>query len=574
MIIKTLYFQILIIVLLIFFSLKSSPQNKASQYKYRIQFTDKINSPYSISNPSQFLSPKAILRRNKQNISIRENDIPINPFYFDSISKTGVRIINKSKWLNYITIDKADSIQLKKIKTFPFVSKVEMVYKSLDKNNYKKLSADKAPKPYLSNINSKLNYKNKSNKGDVYKYGYSYDQVNMLECDSLHSMGYRGRDITIAVLDAGFLMVDSLAIFDTIRENGRILGTKDFVNIGGNVYNVGSHGMMVLSTMAGNIPDLLIGTAPDANYWLLRTEDGNSEYIIEEDNWVSAAEFADSVGVDIINSSLGYDRFMDSSEDHSYSDLNGKTARISIAASIAAEKGIIVVNSAGNEGQDQSWGYHISVPADADSIITVGAVDIYGRYVSFSSRGPSYDGRLKPEVAAMGSGVAVSNLNGDFQAAYGTSFSSPLIAGLAACLWQSNPEKSNMKVINSIFKSCNHYSYPDIYTGYGIPNAYKAYLILSEKDKSNFEFNNSVSISSYPYSNDVSVTFILSENSDINAEIIDITGKLVYKSVSFKKPMGYNYITLIKYKELSKGIYFIKIYANNNVYIKKLLKLG
>ena len=538
-----------------------------NNYIWRVQLTDKKNSKYSLNNPSEFLSSKAIHRRLIQNIKIDYDDLPINQSYIDSISQTGIRIINKSKWLNSVIIDNVDSISLSKIKALPFVSKVETVYKYSLKNN-SDIKLDYALNK--ENITSGLSYL----KSDFYKYGYSFDQVHMIECDSLHKMGFRGKGITIALLDAGFSLVDKLPIFDSIRLNNRIIGTKDFVNIYGNVYEQDSHGMKVLSTLAGNIPNVYLGTAPDANYWLFRTEDSNSEFIIEEDNWVSATEYADSVGVDIINSSLGYSIFEDSTENVNIKDLNGKTARISIAATIAAKKGIIVVCSAGNQGTDASWNYLITVPADADSILTVGAVDINKHHADLSSRGPTYDGRLKPDVVALGYGTAVASLSGDIESGNGTSFSSPIVAGMVACLWQSKPSMSNMKIIDAIQKSCNHFTKPDIFTGYGIPNAIKACSLLSEiPPQTPIDFVNSISVSPNPFSNEINITMIQSQYSDIRFDIFDIKGIIVYSHLIEIKNNGYRFVKLNTFENLPNGIYFLKILTKEKKYFNKLIKI-
>jgi serine protease AprX len=552
------------------------------QNKYRVQFTDKKNSPYSLSNSTEYLSAKAIQRRQKQNIRIEQNDLPVNPWYIDSIIEAGARLLNKSKWLNYITITDADSISLSKIRSFPFVSNAELIYKAPIKDYLQPAFYEKQLDYYVKAENIRTDiprlisdfFNLKSHKSSLksgfYDYGYSFGQVHMIACDSLHNMGFRGQGMTIALMDAGFSFVDKLPVFDSLRINNRILGTKDFVDINGNVYEKDHHGMTVLSTMAGNIPDIYIGTAPEADYWLLRTEDANSEYIIEEDNWVSAAEYADSVGVDVINSSLGYSTFYDISENHSYNDLDGRTARISKAAALAARKGIIVVSSAGNEGTSQSWGYHITVPADADSILSVGAVDMNGRYADFSSRGPTYDGRLKPDVAALGYGTALATVSGNIEPGNGTSFSSPIIAGMSACLWQSKPSMSNMKIISAIQKSCNHYYTPDIYTGYGIPNAVKAHSILSYPNSQ----PPSITVAPNPFTDEIYITLVPSTDSDIKIQITDIAGKIIFSNSSRNKNEGYRFFSINNIHHLSSGVYFLKVITPGKIYINKLIKIG
>ena len=259
----------------------------------------------------------------------------------------------------------------------------------------------------------------------------------MLKGDILHNRDLKGKGKLIAILDAGFSRVDEMIAFEELFAENRILGTKDFVQRNNNVFDEHTHGMMVLSTMGAENKGQIIGTSPEASFWLLRTEDVDSENLIEEYNWLCAAEFADSVGADIINSSLGYTTFDDAGQNHTYTDMDGRTAPVSIAATIAAQKGMIVVNSAGNSGSG-SW-HFIGAPADADSILSVGAVDENADFAWFSSYGPSFDGRVKPTVVAQGRNTIVATSNNGTLTGNGTSFSSPIVAGLSACLWEAHP---------------------------------------------------------------------------------------------------------------------------------------
>ncbi len=577
-------FKILILFIIHYSLIINNSVYSQYRYKYRIQLKDKKNSQYNITKPSDFLSDKSIKRRLTHKINLDEIDLPVNPLYLDSIRKTGVRVLNNSRWFNYVTIDtiNIDSAILKKIKEFSFVSYIETIAKIpvTNKSSTIKLIPEKKFNLELNNLYSsnniyRGNYRTMQSNtfisDDFYKYGNSYEQVNMIACNYLHNLGYKGKGLSIAVLDGGFIGVDKLPVFDSLRINNRIKGTKDFVFPGGSVYTAANHGMYVLSILAGNIPAIYLGTAPDADFWLLRTEDVKSENIIEEDNWVSAAEFADSVGVDLINSSLGYTRFDDASKNHIYQDLNGKTARISKAATMAAKKGILVVSSAGNEGADASW-VHISVPADADSILAVGAVNNEGKYAAFSSQGPAYDNRIKPDVAALGLGSAFATNTGDISFGNGTSFSAPVIAGMAACLWQTKPDVSNMKIIDVIKKSSNHYNIPDAYTGYGIPNAAAAYNILNGKSLYH-ESLKSIIVSPNPFSNKVSIIIISPDTNDVNLELFDVTGKKVYSKGNIKKNNEYKYLLIDNVEELPNGIYLLIIYANGKISSGKLMKI-
>ena len=403
----------------------------AQKYKYRVSFTDKSNSVYSTINPSAFLSQKAITRRINQGINITQEDLPVNKSYLDSLITKGVLVYNSSKWFNSCVIGVNDTNLMPAITALPFVSSVVKVvaFNNKKKKNTKPSDASvvKSSKVFFNPditpnfiLGNKQQYKYDKTKqsGRNINYGVSLTQIDMMNGTFLHNQGYMGNGMTVAILDGGFWGVNLLNAFDSLWANGQILGTRDFVEPGGNVFDQATHGMMVLSEMGAYLPGELVGTAPKANFWLIRTEDVNSENLIEEDNWAAGAEFADSLGADIISSSLGYTTFDDTLMNHKYQDLDGKTARVSIAATTAARKGILVVNSAGNSGSSP-WRY-VGTPGDADSIITVGAVDAQGAYALFSSQGPTSDGRIKPTVSAMGQGAIVA-INGGTSPGNGTS---------------------------------------------------------------------------------------------------------------------------------------------------------
>lgn len=436
--------------------------------KYWIQFTDKNFSGYSIESPLEFLSQKAIDRRLKHSVTLSDNDLPVSSFYIDSLAKLGLIILNSSKWFNAVTVYTTNTELIDTIHRLGFVANRQKVLKI--KSRYSK--------PY-SKFPKSLNpvFHSKSKTSDFYQYGVSGNQVKMMKGEFLHNKGYRGNGIQIAVIDAGFENANNLTAFTSLFQSGRILGTRDFVSGGLSVYEDHQHGTNVLSIIGGNIPDRLIGTAPEASYWLLRSEDDLSEYLIEEDNWVSAAEYADSAGVDIINTSLGYTVFDDPRMNHTYQDMDGKTTRISIAAGIAASKGMLLIISAGNEG-NKTWRY-ISAPADSDSVLAIGSVNSSGVYSAFSSRGPTSDGRIKPDITAQGQSVVLQTASGLVVTGNGTSFSAPLVAGLAACLWQAFPDAKVWDLKNAIIESSSQFNNPDNFKGYGIPDFEKAYKILS-----------------------------------------------------------------------------------------------
>ena len=546
--------------------------------RFRVNFTDKNNSIYSINNPSAFLSTRAIARRTAQGISIKANDLPVNAWYVDSLRHKGAVVLTVSKWFNCATIQTLDTNVMNAIKALPFVSTVDTLAEVQLKKNVK---TDKKGNvatgtqsisdiqgfdfynTVLSNVDNELT-------SGYYNYGLATTQVEMIKTDYLHNQGFRGQNVVIAVLDAGFYKVDSIHAFDSLWQNNQILGTKDFVEPGGNVFTKSTHGMMVLSIMGGNLPGNLVGTAPKASYWLLRSEDANTEYLIEEDNWVSAAEFADSVGADVINSSLGYTVFDKSSMDHTYQDMNGDITRATRGADYAASKGIIVVNSAGNSGNN-SWHY-IGAPADADSIITVGAVDDSCHVSSFSSRGPSYDGRIKPTVCAMGEGTFVATTGGTVSSGNGTSFSSPVMAGSVACLFQANPNRSNMDIINAVIASSSHYLSPNSDFGYGIPNLMIAHMLLQGLSVENIDVQNSCNVFPNPFSNELNVVFYSQDTLEYSIEIFDLRGRMVYDQEGMKRTQGLNSVTLTDLHKLSNGCYLLKIKSGTLTHTTKIFK--
>jgi len=562
---KKLFLNLLVIFIC---SVVSSAQTAPT--KYWIKFKDKNNSPYSISIPAAFLSSKSIERRIKQGITIQENDLPVNSWYIDSVQNTGAKVLTKSKWFNAVTISTTDTSVINKIMKFPFVVNVEKVTKYKKKNIEKDIDID------FSENNAKKNEEKKDQKdlstSQEYHYGKGKNQIEMLGGIYMHNHGYRGEGMTIAVIDGGFYKVDKLSIFDSLWINKQILGYKDFVSPNGNVFNEATHGMSVLSTMGGNLPGQLVGTAPKANYWLLRSEDTNSEFPVEEDNWVAAAEFADSVGVDVINSSLGYTEFDNGYLSHTYADMNGNTCRVTIGADLAVSKGMIVVNSAGNSGND-NWKY-IGAPADGDSVLTIGAVDPTGDYAAFSSIGPSHDGRVKPDVVAQGLNTYVVSSNGSVYTSNGTSFSSPVMAGMVACLWQANPNKKNTEILDAIRKSASQYNEPDIYLGYGIPNFPVANKILSEFNTCCKPSENSFNLFPNPFTNDLIVVLNVMNNDKANIELIDIKGKLVFSQENFILHKGCNYIILDTLNKISKGSYIVRIrtFVNGNSFSHKVIK--
>ncbi len=498
-----------------------------AQDRLVIFFKDKNNSTFSLSNPSQFLSQRAIDRRLRQNIAIDSSDLPVNTGYVQALANAGANVLNVSKWFNAAIVEIGSASVLNAIMALPFVQSSVDVGRPGPGGHVDKFQIESP----LQRSKSPSIAKNNN-----LSYGYAAGQIQQLNLAPLHLSGHRGQGICIAVLDAGFLDLPQMSCFDSLRLSNRIDATWDFVDREPDVYDDHYHGSAVLSCMASHVPDSLIGTAPGANYILLRSEDAGTEYIIEEYNWCIAAEFADSAGADIINSSLGYTTFDDPSQDHTYSDMDGDTNPSTIAADWAAAKGIVVVNSAGNSG-NSNWNY-IGAPADADSILSIGAVDNNGFYASFSSNGPSFDGRVKPDVAACGSGTWLYSPYSNNQPVQGngTSFSSPLLAGAVACLWQAQPLVNGQDLIEAVRASAHQNLNPDTLLGHGIPDFSFAGQLLGVQFPANPE---NAQLLVYPNpSVGTSIRFVIQPQSGQTVEwrIFDICGRQIQSGSARTQP--------------------------------------
>jgi serine protease AprX len=525
--------------------------------KYYIQFTDKNDSPYSIDNPGEYMTQRAIDRRNRQGIEITENDIPVNQTYLLGVESIGVQLLNPTKWLNGVTVYTEDTLLIAQIETLPYVSGSMKI--SYNSTSYKSKFPDNS---------SEITSSNYTKSTSTLDYGASYGQIDQINGISLHEKGYLGEGMLIAVLDAGFSGVIEHPVFEHLWSNNMIHGTKDFVYKDGNVYEGSQHGKSVLSCMAANLSGEMIGTSPQAEYWLLRSEqDPGGENIVEEFNWVSAAEFADSVGADIVNSSLSYFTFDSTSSiwDHKYEDLDGNTAIATIGADIAASKGMIICNSAGNSGS------YVGAPADGDSVLTVGAVDGNGIRSGFSSHGPTIDDRIKPNVMAWGSNTTIARGIIEISYGSGTSFSSPVMAGMVACLWQSHPNMTAIEVQQSIMESGNKAADPDTLMGWGIPNFKGADSILTSI-RPPLDVGRLVSVGPNPFIDFLMLNLNTDSAESINIEIFSITGSLLYKEEieivnnikNIKLTNGINTLTA--------GTYFIKVGIAEKSEVIKIVK--
>lgn len=541
--------KIILVALILSFILASLASAQSAGF-YRVSFSDKNNSPFSISSPQDFLSARAIARRTQQGIAITAADLPVNPAYLTAVSNTGATIINTSKWFNSAVVSISMPAQYTQINALSFVDTLEY----LAPQAIKSAGTDKFE---MEMIPRAIPIPESGENITAIDYGYGMNQATMINVDYLHDLGYQGQGMHIAVIDAGFNGVDISPIFDSVWNSGRLLGYRDFAVPGGNVFSAHSHGTMVFSIMVGNIPGQLVGTAPLASYWLLRSEIGSSEYLVEEDHWVAAAEFADSAGVDIINSSLGYTEFYDMSQNHTYEDMDGNTTRITRGADFAASRGILVVNSAGNSG-GSAWNY-IGAPADGDSVFSIGAVDAFGNYASFSSQGPTWDGRIKPDVSAQGQGTAYGDPWGSVSIGNGTSFSSPVMAGAAACLWQAFPAFTNVQMMDAIRQSAHLYANPDSLLGYGIPDFAAAATILGGIQS--FSRGDHPEMWLWQEGRDQLFVRLNGIRGSAQLSLLDLQGRiLLQENLSVQTA---DFETSISLSGLSEGVYLLRILSDN-----------
>ena len=526
--------------------------NYAQQTDAWVFFKDKPNAATYISNPLTMLSQRALDRRNNQSINLVENDVPVETTYVNQVANSsGITVKASSKWLNALHIQGLKT-NIDLLLNFPFVDKIEFADKTLNKT--------------ISTSEKNKRRSQKTEKTTAVNYGTTEHQTKMLEGHYLHNLGYLGEGKIIALLDAGYNGVETFSAFSNLHDsqnsNGEILGGYDYVHRNTNFYfDTGStHGLSVLSTIAGFIDSQFVGTAPNAQFYLFVTEDDSKETPLEESLWVEAAEKADSLGVDIINSSLGYSTFDNAAYNYSYADMNGTSAFISRGAQIATEKGMVVVVSAGNSGND-SWHY-ITAPADANSVISVGAVDASEAIANFSSFGPTSDNRIKPEVLAQGQNVYVIDKNGSVATSNGTSFSSPIIAGMVAVLWQAFPNKTASEIKQAIVASSDLFNAPTAQRGYGIPNFETIFQILNV-DKASFE---ALKVLPNPVQNTLKISFE-GNLMQYQVPIKDVTGKLIRS-----KKMNYQNATM-DVSNLLPGVYFAEVTYNFKKSFLKFIKI-
>ena len=534
----------------------TSPSLAQGLPRYLVYFKDKVNTPYSIQKPEEFLSPRAILRRQRQAISISPTDFPVNPSYVQAIRQTGAKVFYTTKWFNGALIEATDT-QLAAIRALSF-------FKSIERN----LPLATSTTTGIARLGAE---QNKFGTQASVDYGRMLSQLALLGVPDLHDKGFKGQGMLIAVLDAGFSRANELDYLKPLFDSKRVLDTYDFVARESNVYNDHFHGLNCLSTIAAYQPGQMVGAAFEASFALYRSENEFSETPYEEATWIMAAERADSLGADIISCSLGYSQFDDPKYNYTYQSLDGKTALITKAATYAARTGILVVTAAGNEGNDP-WKY-ITPPADADSILTVGATFTNRSVAPFSSVGPTVDGRIKPDVAAVGVGTVIGNNNGTGSVATGngTSFATPQIAGLAAILWQTQPHLTAQQLIQVIKKAGHQAANPDNLLGYGVPTVAKAEVIIQQDyPPLSVEPSGLSQIELFPNpAKDVMYLRFgtLSRNQAADITILNVAGTEISRRQAPAEPL-----LKVPTEILPIGIYFLKVATDQGVKVFKFIK--
>jgi len=535
-------------ILLAILFISSSLPSEAQIYTffYRVYFRDKgANSPTSYT-ASELLSQRAIDRRAKSGIEAPDyRDLPVFDEYIRQVSALGFKLHCTSKWMNTALFKTTASANTAPVLALPFVSEVKVV-----KNNAKSQHSEKLD---ITTTNAE---------------SPSYDRhITMVNGYPLHNSGYDGTGILIAVLDGGFTYADKATSLAALRNRNGIKYTYDFVNRNQYVYSYHTHGTSVLSVLTGQISGAIRGTAPDADFLLLRTEDVSSEFPVEEDFWATGAEFADSAGADIISSSLGYCTFDDIFMSYKYSDLDGNTAFVTRAADIAASKGMLVVNSAGNE-RNKTW-LRIIAPSDGDSVLAAGAVDGNNLISAFSSAGPSADRQVKPDNSALGVSIVIQSSETQLARSSGTSFSCPVLSGMAACLMEAVPEANNIQIINALHSSADRFNSPDSLYGYGIPDMSKALQLLQNIHLVVPENGSTVG----PNPTRGEIEFIFSEDpGHIVAEVVTSAGTTIFKK-DFGDYAGRS-LRLTALNNMKQGIYFVRLKTGTGTFKYKIIKLN
>ena len=549
-------------MLLLVLAFFAGGEAKAIQYAYRVNFTDKNNTPYSLSSPSAYLSPRALARRSHQGIAIDSTDIPVSAAYLDSVlTLTGGTMHVTSRWFNFCVILVADSVSMQVLDGKPYIQSRKLV------GYY----AGMLHRPAASGT-ATGNPAQKTTAGDAAYYGQTWEQTNIVKGNYVHDNGFTGTDKLIAVVDAGYIAADTHPGFSSMWADGRMVDKRNFTLATDFIYGYDDHGTKVLATMAGYVPGTYVGSAPKASYALYVTEDGNSEQPIELINLACATERADSIGADIVTTSLGYNTFNNPADDLVFAtDLDGKTTVCARAANMATSKGMLFVASAGNEGGN-SWN-RILTPGDADSALTIGSVDGSGNNAPNSGYGPNAAGQIKPDVCALGQTAAVFNTVGGYSSEGGTSFSTPQVAGWAACLWQGHTNATPYNIRQAIIKCASSYNTPGTHIGYGIPNFRCTSEVLTVNNVPQpFSPSNWVIAAPNPFNSDLKISVSQDTDQYVDMSIIDITGKteLTLHQYFYK---GNSAPVSISLSALPAGIYILKAVSATRQQILRIEKL-
>lgn len=502
-----------------------------------LTFRDKDTISYQTDQPQHYLSERALKRRTLLNVPVTFTDLPVHQAYPQRLESMGLRVVQCSRWMNAAWVIWSDNKLPDSIAHLPFVREVRY----LGERKKFRQSGTKDIQELLSALDEKVNPGSK-NKPDSGWYGKTAGQIAMLATDRLHRMGYHGKGIRIAVLDAGFDQLHRNTFFKHLFDSSRIILTRDLIDSHTGVLEDDQHGVQVLSCMAAYKPFFAMGTAFNAEYLLIRTEDAANENLYEEAAWICGAELADSAGADIIQSSLGYSEFDDMQFNHKIKELNGKSTLISQGASLATSKGLIVVCSAGNEGVN-SW-RKIVAPADVKEVITVGGVDHEGNLALFSSIGPTADKRIKPDVMAMGENAIVVSADAVLFPAKGTSFACPLISGTIACLKEACPEALPLQIASALRMSSDQYFDPDRYRGFGIPDAQLALRMLRSQDSTSALLDVRRLMD-----HKLHLTYVATQDAKVALHVFDTNQKEIYKDKWNVKEAGYYRIGIRKSKK-------------------------
>lgn len=522
--------------------LLSAPLVRA-QDRYMIFFTDKDNSTFDVNRPTEFLSQRALDRRTKNGVDVNELDLPVNQNYVEAIEALGVATYFKTKWMNGVLAQMTDQ-KATEVQSLEFVASVELVAPGI------LLSDDPSETPLTNSLSA-----------DDTTDDLTANQNQMIGVDVMHEEGNRGEGVLIGVFDNGFRNFKQIPAFNHLLTEDRLVMTRDFSTGAIQVENFGTHGTRVLSVLAAELESYQ-GVASDANYVLFVTEADN-EYRVEEYSWLFAAELADSLGVDIINSSLGYTTFDDPAMSYAPSDMDGATTVISRSAQMAADRGILVVSSAGNLG-GFNWQI-VAAPADVPDVLSIGAVTSASILASFSSIGPNANNDMKPDVVALGSGTAVVSTSGMVAFQNGTSFSAPLVAGLAAGLLNKNPDLSRVELADAIRGSSSLHDDPNNQYGYGIPNYSLALPLITSIDEV-------AQADVYIYPNPISagdLHVVLSDRYATQLQelsLFNLQGPQLLKT-NLKPVEG---ILKVNVDNLIPGLYFLRIKSEQGQVVKKI----